>query len=220
MIDRQAFQARKKAFLERLLREAGQGRVDEDIYPFLLRINELPWLYTTSSCSGRIMLADVKTPSYSKGRGFRPIAKWHHAVSARHIAEAIEGREDVWMLVRGAILHVAVDSARRAMELVALAHATGHKHSGIIAVNRAGVIVEILGEERLDIPLKQGGEVVADLDAATAMANRVLLLAKARLAWLIAKLEAKYLGGEAPNDEELRKALRGLAQCLYGGARR
>ncbi|MFB6489998.1 MAG: hypothetical protein TU35_001920 [Thermoproteus sp. AZ2] len=220
MIDRQAFQARKRAFLDRLLREAGQGRVDEDIYPFLLRINELPWLYTTSSCSGRIMLADVKTPSYSKGRGFRPIAKWHHAVSAERVAEAVEGHGDVWMLVRGGILHIAVDSAKRAMELVALARATGHKHSGVIAVNRAGVVVEILGEERLDIPLKQGGELLVDLGAAADMANRVLLLAKARLAWLIAKLEAKYLGGEAPDDEKIRRRLRELAQCLYGGPRR
>lgn len=215
IVDRRAFESRKKALVERLEREAAQGRVDEDIYPFLRKLNQLPWLYTTSSCSGRILLASVRTPSYSKGRGFEAVAKWHHAVSAEEAANALEGHDDVWMLVRGAILHIAVNSARRAYELISLARETGHKHSGILAINRAGIIVEILGEERLDMPLKIGGSLVADVEAAVESANRVLLLAKARLAWLMARLEAEYFGGPAPSDDEIRKGLRRLAGCLW-----
>ncbi len=215
IVDPEVFAARKRAFLDRLEREASQGRVDEDIYPLLRRLNELPWLYTTSSCSGRILLASVRTPSYSKGKGFVPIAKWHRAVTAEEVHRAVEPHGDVWMLVRGGILHVAVSSARRAYELISLAHKTGHKHSGIIAVNRAGIIVEILGEERLDIPLKLGGREVADLEAATAAANNVLLLAKARLAFLAGMIEAKYLGGPPVDEESIRRALRALSRCLW-----
>lgn len=215
IVDPKAFAARKKAFLERLEREAGQGRVDGDIYPFLRRLNDIPWLYTTSSCSGRILLASVRTPSYSKGRGFVPIAKWHRAISADEVRAAIEPHSDVWMLVRGAILHVVVNSARRAYELISIAHRTGHKHSGIIAMNRAGIVVEILGEERLDMPLKLGGREAADLETATAAANNVLLLAKARLAFLAGMIEAKYLGGPPVDEEGVRRALRALSRCLW-----
>ncbi|AEA11848.1 hypothetical protein TUZN_0351 [Thermoproteus uzoniensis 768-20] len=215
IVDAAAFANRKRAFVERLEREAAQRRVDQDIYPLLKRLNELPWLYTTSSCSGRILLASVKTPSYSKGRGFMPIAKWHRAVSVDEVRAAVEPHDDVWMLVRGGILHVAVDSARRAYELVSIGHRTGHKHSGIIAINRAGIIIEILGEERLDIPLKSGGRLVADLEEAVAMANRVLLLAKARLAFFAGVIEARYLGGSSVDEEAVKSALRSLSSCLW-----
>ncbi|CCC81358.1 tRNA-wybutosine modification methyltransferase TYW3 [Thermoproteus tenax] len=215
MIDESAFASRKRAFLDRMRREAEQGRVDPDIYPFLERMNELPWLYTTSSCSGRILLASARTPSYSKGRGFTPIAKWHRAVAPDEILKAAEGHDDVWMLVRGAILHVVVSSAGRARELIELAHETGHKHSGIISVNRAGIVVEILGEERLDIPLKIGGVYKIDVETAADYANRVLLLAKARLAWFIGEFEARYLGNKAPDAKAVREKLRELAKCLW-----
>ncbi|MEL9991665.1 MAG: hypothetical protein QXP98_06230 [Thermoproteus sp.] len=211
-----AFASRKKTFLERLEREAAQRRVDEDIYPLLKRLNELPWLYTTSSCSGRILLASVKSPSYSKGKGFKPIAKWHRAVTVDEVENAVRPYDDVWMMVRGGILHVVVDSAKRAFELVSLARRTGHKHSGILSINRAGIVVEILGEERLDVPIKTGGRLVTDLEVAVAMANRVLLLAKARLAFLAGVLEAKYLGGTSPREEDVKMALRALSQCLWG----
>ncbi|KUO83801.1 MAG: hypothetical protein RXQ56_04885 [Thermoproteus sp.] len=216
IVDVAAFASRKRAFVERLEREARQGRVDQDIYPLLKRINELPWIYTTSSCSGRILLASVKSPSYSKGRGFRAVAKWHRAVSVEEVRAAAEPHGDVWMLVRGGIIHAAVDSARRAYELVSIGRETGHKHSGIIAVNRAGIVVEILGEERLDVPLKRNGRLVADLEEAVAMANRVLLLAKARLAFLAGVIEARYLGGPPIDEGAVRRALRSLSSCLWG----
>ncbi|MEZ0248572.1 MAG: hypothetical protein ABWJ97_04805 [Thermoproteus sp.] len=216
IVDPAVFAGRKRAFLERLEREAAQGRVDEDIYPLLRRLNELPWLYTTSSCSGRILLASVRSPSYSKGREFRPIAKWHRAVTVDEVENAIRPHDDVWMMVRGGILHIAVDSARRAFELVSLARSTGHKHSGVLSINRAGIVIEILGEERLDVPVKAGGRLVVDLDAAVATANRVLLLAKARLAFLAGVLEAKYLGGVSPKEEDVKRALRALSKCLWG----
>lgn len=215
IVDPEAFAARKKAFLDRLEKEASQGRVDGDIYQFLKRLNELPWLYTTSSCSGRILLASVRTPSYSKGKGFTPIAKWHRVVSTDEVRRAIEPHDDVWMLVRGGILHISVSSAKRAYELISIAHRTGHKHSGIIAINRAGIIVEILGEERLDMPLKLGGREVVDVESAVAAANNVLLLAKARLAFFAGVIEAKYLGGPSVDEWEIKKALRALSRCLW-----
>lgn len=214
MVDRRAFEARKRAFVERLEREAVQGRVDGDILPLLRLLNRHPDIYTTSSCSGRIMVAETARPSFNKGRGFRPAAKWHHPVAPGQIAAAASGIDDAWLMVRGAILHVAVASARLARRLLEIGRETGHKHSGVIAVNRAGIFVEILGEERLDIPLKRRGRVVADIEAAAAMANKTLTLAKLRLYWLAARLEAELFGARAPPGEEIRAAVRRAASCL------
>lgn len=214
VVDRRVFEARKRAFVERLEREALQERVDGDILPLLRLLNTHPDIYTTSSCSGRIMVAEAVRPSYSKGRGFRPVAKWHHPVPAELVAEAVAEVDNAWLMVRGAILHLAAADAKTAYRLVEIGRETGHKHSGIIAMNRGGIFVEILGEERLDIPLKRGGVLISDVDAAVDVANKTLVLAKLRLYWLAARLEAELFGREAPSSEEIRRAVRRTAYCL------
>jgi tRNA wybutosine-synthesizing protein 3 len=214
VVDRRVFEARKKAFIERLEREALQERVDGDILPLLRLLNAHSDIYTTSSCSGRIMVAETVRPSYSKGRGFRPVAKWHHPVPVELVAEAVAEVDNAWLMVRGAILHLATANARTAYRLVEIGRETGHKHSGIIAMSRGGIFVEILGEERLDIPLKRGGVLISDVDAAVDMANKTLVLAKLRLYWLAARLEAELFGREAPSSEEIRQAIRHVAHCL------
>jgi tRNA wybutosine-synthesizing protein 3 len=214
VVDRRVFEARKKAFIERLEREALQERVDGDILPLLRLLNTHPDIYTTSSCSGRIMVAEAVRPSYSKGRGFRPVAKWHHPVPAELVAEAVAEVDNAWLMVRGAILHLAAADAKTAYRLVEIGRETGHKHSGIIAMNRGGIIVEILGEERLDIPLKRGGVLISNVDAAVDAANKTLVLAKLRLYWLAARFEAELFGREAPSSEEIRRAIRRVAHCF------
>jgi tRNA wybutosine-synthesizing protein 3 len=214
VVDRRVFEARKKAFVDRLEREALQGRVDGDVLPLLRLLNQHPDIYTTSSCSGRIMVAEAARPSYSKGRGFRPVARWHHPVPPELVAEAVAQLDNAWLMVRGAILHFAAADAKTAYRLVEIGRGTGHKHSGIIAMNRGGIFVEILGEERLDIPLKRNGAEVTDVAAAVDMANKTLVLAKLRLYWLAARLEAELFGVDAPTSEEIRRAIRRAASCL------
>ncbi|MFN3803809.1 MAG: tRNA-wybutosine modification methyltransferase TYW3 [Pyrobaculum sp.] len=213
MVDRQVFQLRKKVFLERLELEALQDRVDGDILPLLRLLNSHPNIYTTSSCSGRIMVAEAVRPSYSKGKGFRPVAKWHHPVPTELIEEAISELDHAWLMVRGAIIHVATADVRTAYKIVEIGRETGHKHSGIITINKGGIFVEILGEERLDIPLKHRG-IETPIQPAVEMANKTLVLAKLRLYWLAARLEAELFGIEAPSGEEIRKAIREVARCL------
>jgi len=214
VVDRRVFEARKKAFVDRLEREALQVRVDGDVFPLLRLLNQHPDIYTTSSCSGRIMVAEAVRPSYSKGRGFRPVARWHHPVPPELVAEAVAQLDNAWLMVRGAILHLAAADAKTAYRLVEIGRGTGHKHSGIIAMNRGGIFVEILGEERLDIPLKRNGAAVADVAVAVDMANKTLVLAKLRLYWLAARLEAELFGVDAPTSEEIRRAIRRAASCL------
>ncbi|KUO92065.1 MAG: hypothetical protein AT708_00005, partial [Pyrobaculum sp. OCT_11] len=139
VVDRRVFEARKKAFVDRLEREALQERVDGDVLPLLRLLNQHPDIYTTSSCSGRIMVAEAVRPSYSKGRGFRPVARWHHPVPPELVAEAVAQLDHAWLMVRGAILHLAAADAKAAYRLVEIGRETGHKHSGIIAMNRGGI---------------------------------------------------------------------------------
>jgi len=208
------FTARKRAFVERLEREAAAGRVDADILPLLRRLNELGWAYTTSSCSGRILVAEAPTlVAFTKGRGFRQIAKWHHAVSTSDVINALSSvRGIAWLLVRGAIIHVAVSSPRRAAELLRIARDAGFKHSGILSVRRDGIIVEINSDDRLDIPLSL---IPRDhIGQAVKLANAVLLGAKLRLALFSAYVEEAYFGARGLVDAA-RAAIREYVGSLF-----
>ncbi len=216
VVDVKVFEARKKVFVERLEREALQERVDGDILPLLRLLNSHPDIYTTSSCSGRILVAEASRPSYSKGRGFKPVAKWHHPVPPDLVEEAVSNIDNAWLMVRGAIIHIATKNAKTAYRLVEIGRETGHKHSGIITINRGGIFVEILGEERLDIPLKRGGRPLASIEAAVEEANKTLALAKLRLFWLAAAIEAKIFGVETPSLDEIKAAIKKIVFCIDG----
>jgi len=55
---------------------------------------------------------------------------------------------------------------------------------------------------------------VTDVAVAVDMANKTLVLAKLRLYWLAARLEAELFGVDAPTSEEIRRAIRRAASCL------
>ena len=63
----------KELALSRLRRDYELGKVDSDIKGLLDIINAMNCYYTTSSCSGRIQIAEVKYPWMK--REFRVLGK-------------------------------------------------------------------------------------------------------------------------------------------------
>ncbi len=195
------FDARKRAFLDRLAREAAQGRVDWDLVEFLSAVNGHEHVYTTSSCSGRIAVAEAHSLSYSKGPGrFRFVAKWHRPVTLPEVARAVSGLRNAWLLVRGPILHFVARDGRWAAAIIGAARHSGFKRTCVVSVGRHGTVIEVVGDDRLDMPLVLDGEEVAVLGAAVDVANEVLLYAKLRLARLIGCIDAALHGSPTCMD--------------------
>ncbi|WP_054843409.1 tRNA(Phe) 7-((3-amino-3-carboxypropyl)-4-demethylwyosine(37)-N(4))-methyltransferase [Vulcanisaeta souniana] len=197
------FDARKSIFVKRLIEEGIQRRVDFDIYDFLLAFNKsLSDYYTTSSCSGRIALAKATRLSYSKGSGlFKFITKWHRPVTYSEVANVINGisDDDVWLLVRAPIMHFIARDLNGALKILRIARETGFKHSGIYSVTRDGVVVEVQGEDRFEVPLVINGKLITDIDKLRDIidiANETLMFGKFRLAHLIRLIETRLLGKE------------------------
>ncbi|WP_243678491.1 hypothetical protein [Vulcanisaeta distributa] len=184
------------------MRRGNQHRVDFDIYDFLLAFNKsLNDYYTTSSCSGRIALA--KAPprlSYSKGSGlFKFIAKWHRPVTYGEIIGVINGISDgdVWLLVRAPIMHFVARDLNGALRILRIAREAGFKHSGIYSVTHDGVVVEVQGEDRFEVPIIINGKLIVpaeDLRRIIDIANETLMFGKFRLVHLIRLIEVKLLG--------------------------
>ena len=109
------FEQRKKSFYERLIRESIEGKVDFDIKDFLKEFNErVKDFYTTSSCSGRIILAETPRLALVKSKHmFKFIEKWHRPITYSELINALkkcEECENIWLLVRAPIIHFVTNS--------------------------------------------------------------------------------------------------------------
>jgi tRNA wybutosine-synthesizing protein 3 len=122
----------------------------------LQKINDLDDFFTTSSCSGMIVL--ILLPEIGTKREARFIGKWHRPIEKADVLAAMDDvgssvEGDMWLLAQSPILHVACRSVKKATALLRIAIESGFKYSGIkaIAKDEGKVMVEILSTERMDI---------------------------------------------------------------------
>ena len=193
------FEKQKDRALERLrLRGA-----DEEIVPIISELNSFEGFFTTSSCSGRIVLLSI--PEIGAKRAAKFIGKWHRPpVSREEVQEALklkgwegitEGRE-IWLLSQSPILHVACRDLEKAKALLRIAIESGFKYSGIKAIANAEgngkVMVEIVSTERMDVPLGKDGVMFCSegyMDFILSKANFMLERGKGKLKRLYSGLE-------------------------------
>lgn len=151
-----AFLNRKKQFLEKLEEAKDMGLVDEDIIDLLDIINSLPFAYTTSSCSGRIMLIDIP-PSEKKYESFR-LAKWHSPISFEEFWETIRGYRPfgtLWLKVDSFIVAFAVDRIEWASFFLKLSRLIGLKYSGVRSIQSSfdHVMMDVMSTEHVHLPI-------------------------------------------------------------------
>jgi len=191
------FEKRKRRALERL---AERG-ADADIVAILERINRLENFFTTSSCSGRIVL--LKIPHAGSKREAEFFAKWHRPVSAAEVLLALRSmqgrnagysaasgeREEIWLIEQPPIIHVACRDLRSAEEMLKVAYASGFKYSNLKSLKH--FVVEILSTERMDVPLCECGRMLCTaeyIEFVVSRANFLLNRAKRKLKRLLENL--------------------------------
>ncbi len=138
-----------------------KAKIDERIKPLLEVINKHPNFYTTSSCSGRIVL--LATNDFRK-----PYSKWlfvsHEKTNLTQIKEALKEipKETVWLRQEPPILHVCCRTLEEAIKLVNIARSVGFKRSGIQSLEKNAV--EIASVETLEIPIGENGKLIVTAD--------------------------------------------------------
>ncbi|MBW3011504.1 hypothetical protein KY326_04770 [Candidatus Woesearchaeota archaeon] len=166
----------KKVFLSKL-DKSKKGSIDKKIEDLCKKINKLKDYYTTSSCSGRIVIIKIG----KKKNEYRWLYISHSKITKKEFDKIEKLYTNIWddknllntcwIRFEPAILHVSCESIDDAQKLLDLARNTGFKLSGIISAKKN--VVEIRASERLDIPLSVVLDVFA-LDTAIAEANRKL----------------------------------------------
>jgi len=174
----------RREALEKYEEAKKKGEVDEDIVSLLDTINSSKNYYTTSSCSGRIVLFQIPEIGDKVNANF--IGKWHREVEYEEIKKALEDytKGYLFLLVQSAIIHVVADSLERGKEMIALALESGFKYTSIKNIKNGKVLVEILSTENIHIPLGKNGELMVDekaLEFFVEMANKTLQRIKRKL---------------------------------------
>jgi len=156
------FNQRKKAILNKK-DKSSIGKWDEKIIKLCNKINSLDGYYTTSSCSGRVVLMIDKEKKDRKL--FLKI--YHKLVSFSQLkgdlTEIILKKElsnlNIKFKQEPCILHVACRNFDAALNILKKAQLAGWKKSGIISANK-NHIVELNGTHKLEFPIISRGKIL------------------------------------------------------------
>lgn len=137
------------------------GRFDEKIKRLCDKINSLDNYYTTSSCSGRIILI---IDTEKKGKDLFVFVS-HNKISfdelKRELALALKKNRKIKFKLEPCILHVSCKTLRDAEKLYTKAKLSGWKKSGIIGIKN-GITLELNSTERIEFPIIQYKKVLID----------------------------------------------------------
>ncbi len=156
------FNQSKKVHMDKLYLPDKSKKGDVDIYIRTLidKINSFDDYFTTSSCSGRIILIK-HSPKKNQVEWFFVS---HDSVNIEKTLEEImkicnNNSELLWLKVEGFILHVACRNIEKATDLLQKVRDSGFKRSGIISAGNK-IMIEILSTETLDVPISENNKLL------------------------------------------------------------
>lgn len=140
-----------------------KGSLDTLIVPIITLLNQHGDYYTTSSCSGRIMV--LKTVEGRRKDQTKWLYTTHFLARRKDIisslsSESTQSMGTIWLKQESAILHVACRDMTCAERLLDIVRGAGFKRAGIIATSRR-VMLEIIGTDAIALPLGTPQKIVA-----------------------------------------------------------
>ncbi|XP_013077723.2 tRNA wybutosine-synthesizing protein 3 homolog [Biomphalaria glabrata] len=147
--------------IQRLLRAdlSKKGSVDEPIVDLVEFINSLPHYFTTSSCSGRILIFENDLQADKKG------CKWlyvsHTYVTLEEILTHLTAVPDEAVFkFEPFIMHVQCQTLEDAQKLHQAAVAAGFRNSGITIGGKGKIMMAVRSTHSLEAPLSSEGKLI------------------------------------------------------------
>jgi tRNA wybutosine-synthesizing protein 3 len=135
------------------------GKWDKRIVSLCDKINKDERYYTTSSCSGRIMILKEEN---KKGPGLFKFVS-HELISFEEFSKKLEEIKegDFKFKQESFILHIACRDIESARNLLDKGISSGIKRCGIISLGK-NIIVELNSTERLEFPFIKDGKILVE----------------------------------------------------------
>ena len=161
----------------------GQGKMDIQMVPLCEFVAKTKGYYTSSCCSGRIILLEK--------RGKRKIdtffhRKWHREITEGELIEGFDEstKGEVWLRIDPFILHIGCKNLEDCSKILAAMKAAGVKRGGIIVADEEKFMVELQGTDSMSLLIKKGEKKLVSeeyLQEIVPLANNMLRQNYARL---------------------------------------
>ncbi|MFH1234266.1 MAG: hypothetical protein V1493_01505 [Candidatus Diapherotrites archaeon] len=154
------FEMVKKRHATTLKKAEDEKRIDKAMVGLCDFISGTENFFTSSGCSGRIILLGLKSRSKLDSRFHR---KWHEQVEPEKVLEALEEETEgeIWLKMEPFIIHIGTNSLENAVKLLSLKDKSGIKRGGIITAKPGKFIVELMGTEEISVLVKRGKKILA-----------------------------------------------------------
>ena len=157
------FEKEKKECLARV-DKSKKGCFDDRIVSLLNMINKLDDFFTTSSCSGRVLI--LVTDEHRKKKDVQWAFSSHEPVDFEQVKQSmsnLQEAEEVYFKFDAFILHVAARSLDDAGIFLEACHKAGLKRAGIISFSPR-FLIEVYANLRLTVPVIRRGKLLVTND--------------------------------------------------------
>jgi len=166
------FQEQKKKQLNKK-DKSNIGEWDEKIKELCDKINKNKKYYTTSSCSGRVVLLKGSLNKEKNKFLYRNHDKLNFKDFKKDLIN-IDYNGLIEFKQSSCILHIACKDLKSAMDLVDKAKLSGWKHSGIISIKKR-IIIELHSTETLGFPIMKNKKILIEDDFLKILIHQVNL---------------------------------------------
>ncbi|MFA5357405.1 MAG: hypothetical protein WC308_00565 [archaeon] len=144
---------------EKSLRE---GKMDKDFIPLCKYVAKTKNYFTSSGCAGRIALVALDEEETKKESAF--YRKWHRKVSEKEVIEAVKKFEGkiLWFKQEPLILHIGAGTLENAKKILSASERAGIKRAGIKVAKEGKFIIEMVGTQNINAPIKENGKMLAN----------------------------------------------------------
>lgn len=137
-----------------------KGSIDAPLQESVSFINSLPNYFTTSCCSGRVILFENVCSKVQK-KGCRWLHVTHDFVLKRDLDAALTNITDEAVLkFEPMVMHVQCQTLEDARKLHQLAVASGFRNSGITVGGKGKIITAVRSTHSLEVPLSSKGQLL------------------------------------------------------------
>ncbi len=173
---------RREEAYKRFVEDIEIGYVDRDIVDFVKLVFSKKRIFTSSSCSGRIVVVDSLYPWLREEAYI--LFKKHSPIKPSEISGIVEKRPlyRYWLVVSGPIIHFNLLSLEDVQRILNVLRVCGFKHSGVISISSSGIVVEAVSGVWTPFLIRDGDHIaVNDLSHIVKVANDILVEGKNRL---------------------------------------
>ena len=152
----------KARHLKTFEKAVAEGKADKAFIPFLKKVNASRDYFSSSSCSGRLLLLALPGSGTKKEAYF--FARYHEPATFEDIWKKIQAFNDgaLWFKMESFILHLGCKDLKRAEKILEVMRQSGLKRGGIMVTKPGKFMVEFQGTEAMSLPVKEKGKVLVD----------------------------------------------------------